>query len=366
MPGNHASRRFSLSSAALIAVSVSSSFVAAGAVAEAHERRLAARSSVQASPIDHPGDQELKLRFARPVTVPVPLGGSQSAERVQLGRVLFFDPRLSGSSFISCATCHNPGLAWGDGLPKAIGHGMKVLGRRTPTILNTGWAPALFWDGRAESLEEQALGPIGAPGEMNMPLPELLNKLDGIAGYKPLFSAAFGDAAISKERIATSIAAFERTVVSAQAPFDRWLGGDETAISAEAKSGFQLFSGKAGCAKCHSGWRFTDDSFHDIGAAGTDLGRGVLFPDLDSMRFAFKTPTLRNVNRRAPYMHDGSEATLAAVIDLYDVGGRVKRPSLAFEVHPLHLDASEKRDLQAFLETLTSFDPPVAVPNLPR
>ena len=306
--------------------------------------------------------ESLKAKFQRvPQRTPSPPDA-----RVAVGRTLFFDPRLSRASFISCATCHNPGFSWGDALPRAIGHGMKTLGRRTPTVLNVGWGEAFFWDGRAETLEQQALGPIAAAGEMNLPLEEMLQRLQNIAGYRPLFTAAFGDANITKERVATAIADFERTIVSADAPFDRWLEGDKTAMSASAKRGFALFNGKADCAKCHSGWRFTDDSFHDIGALGDDPGRATLLPGLESMNHAFKTPTLRDVARRAPYMHDGSEGTLEQVIELYERGGRVRRPGLATEVHPLKLAAQDKRDLVDFLQTLSSPSQPVSVPSLPR
>jgi cytochrome c peroxidase len=306
--------------------------------------------------------EALKAKFHR---APLP-GAGPSAARVELGRTLFFDPRLSSANCTSCATCHNPGFSWGDALPRAVGHGMKTLGRRTPTVLNVGWGEAFFWDGRAETLEQQALGPIAAPGEMNLPHDEMVKRLQGIAGYRPMFASAFGDSSVTKEKVASAIADFERTIVSAEAPFDRWLQGDKGAIPVSAKRGFALFNGKAECAKCHSGWRFTDDSFHDIGVPGDDPGRAKLLPGLESMEHAFKTPTLRDVARRAPYMHDGSEATLEQVIELYDKGGRVRRPSLATEVHPLALSAQDRSDLVDFLQSLTSPTQPVSVPELPR
>jgi cytochrome c peroxidase len=305
-------------------------------------------------------------KYERPKAIVSPPENSYSPERELLGKTLFFDPRLSGSDWISCATCHNPALSWGDGLPRAIGHGMQVLGRRTPTILNLAWAPALFWDGRASSLEEQALGPIAAPGEMNMPLEKMVAKIRSVPGYRSLFDKAYPQAAVDEKTIAEAIANYERTVVSGMAPFDRWVEGDESAVSAEAKRGFIVFNGKANCAKCHGGWRFTDDSFHDVGVPGADPGRGKLFQTIEVMQNAFKTPTLRNVDRRAPYMHDGSETTLQDVIELYQVGGRAKRPSLSAEVKPLNLSEQEKRDLIAFLKTLTSMDRPVEIPTLPR
>ena len=310
--------------------------------------------------------EELKAKYQRPSAIPFPTDNRYTKEREQLGRTLFFDPRLSASQIMSCATCHNPALSWGDGLPKAVGHGMNQLERRTPTILNLAEAERLFWDGRATSLEEQALGPIEAPGEMNMPLPRALDALRGIAGYRTMFEAAYPGEGITAETLGKAIATFERTVVSGVAPFDEWLAGRESAISENAKRGFVLFNAKANCAKCHTGWNFTDHSFHDLGMRDADIGRGKHLPRLQRMQHAFKTPTLRNVEGRRPYMHDGSLATLEEVIDYYDRGGDAKRPSLAPEMQSLSLSAEEKRDLVAFLRTLTSADAPVQIPLLPR
>ena len=309
---------------------------------------------------------EMLTKYRRPTAIPHPDDNAFTKEKEVLGRTLFFDPRLSGSNFISCATCHNPAFSWGDGNPRAIGDGMKTLGRRTPTILNLAWVDRLFWDGRAGSLEEQATGPIEAAGEMNMPLEGLLTKLQGINEYQPLFERAFPGQGITKQTVAKAIATYERTIVSGQAPFDRWVAGDEKAVSAAAKRGFVLFNTKANCSTCHAGWSFTDGSFHDIGVKGEDVGRGAHLKRLPKMQFAFKTPTLRNVDRRAPYMHDGSEATLETTIDFYDRGGDVRRPSLSTEMRPLGLTAGEKSDLLAFLRTLTSADAPAVIPSLPR
>jgi cytochrome c peroxidase len=321
--------------------------------------------SVKTGSKDPAGDA-LKAKYHRPAGVNYPADNAFSPAREELGRALFFDPRLSGSNWISCASCHNPALDWGDGLPKAIGHGMKVLGRRTPTVLNLAWAEAMFWDGRMGTLEEQALGPIEAAGEMNLPLDEMEAKLRAVSGYKPLFDRAYPGEPISRKTVARAIATFERTIVSAEAPFDKWIKGEERAMSEDAVRGFALFNGKANCAACHGSWRFTDDSFHDIGVPGADRGRGAVLPDIEVSQFAFKTPTLRNVDRRAPYLHDGSLATLQEVIELYDRGGDVKRPSLSREIRPLKLTPREKGDLLAFLKALTSVDPRAAVPALPR
>jgi cytochrome c peroxidase len=305
--------------------------------------------------------------YKRPTSIPYPKDNEYSKHKEHLGKVLFFDPRLSASNWISCATCHNPGLSWGDGLPRGIGHGMGVLGRRTQTLLNLAWGDLYFWDGRAESLEIQALGPIESPGEMALPHDKLIKKLTEISEYQELFKKAFpGSKEITLENIGKSIATFERTIVSGIAPFDEWVSGKTNAISESAKRGFVLFNEKAKCATCHSGWRFTDDAFHDIGIADDDEGRGKLIPDIPVLRHAFKTPTLRNVNSRSPYMHGGSLSTLVEVVELYNRGGDVKRDSLAEQLVPLGLSAQEKADLVSFLNSLTSVDKPITIPVLPK
>lgn len=307
-----------------------------------------------------------KAKYHRPASVPFPKDNPITPERVELGKALFFDPRLSGANSISCASCHNPAFSWGDGLPKGVGHGSKEVGRRTPTILNVAYGELMFWDGRAGSLEEQALGPIKAPGEMNLPLGDMIAKVKDIAGYAPLFEKAYPGEGISETTVAKAIASYERTIISGTAPFDEWVKGKEDAIPESAKRGFDLFNTKANCATCHSGWDFNDGGFHDIGLTSNDPGRGKLLPEIEVLQNAFKTPTLRNVDHRAPYMHDGSEKTLADVVELYNAGGRVKRPSLAHEVKPLGLTPAEKNDLCNFMLTLTSKDQLVAIPTLPR
>lgn len=305
-----------------------------------------------------------KKKYTRPAGPAVVANNAPSKERELLGRTLFFDPRFSGTQSMSCASCHNPGFSWGDGLAKGIGDGMKQLGRRTPTILNAAYSELQFWDGRAASLEEQALGPMKSPAEMNLKL-DLAKVIEGIPGYRGMFAKAYPGEAIGEATTAKAIANFERTVVSGKAPFDHWIAGNEKAISEPAKRGFDVFNTKAACAKCHSSWNFSDSGFHDIGIPGTDRGRGSVL-NLESMQYAFKTPTLRNATERAPYMHDGSEKTLEDVIELYDLGGREKRPSLAPEMVQLHLTAPEKSDLLAFLKTLSSKDRPIEIPVLPR
>jgi cytochrome c peroxidase len=303
--------------------------------------------------------------YQRPTKVPVSKANPMTQEKVALGRMLFFDPRLSGSGVISCATCHNPALGWSDALPKGLGHMGGRLGRHTPTIIDVAWGEPYFWDGRAATLEDQAKGPLTSAAEMNMPAEAALKRIQSIPGYVAAFERAFPGKGVSLDTFAAAVASYERTVVSSQAPFDKWVQGDEQALSPAAKRGFALFNGKANCAVCHSGWRMTDDGFHDIGLSSTDRGRAAVAPGIVQLEHAFKTPTLRNINQRAPYMHDGSLATLSDVIDHYDHGFE-HRESLDGQIHTLGLTSAEKADLLAFLDTLTSVDTPAVVPVLPQ
>lgn len=307
----------------------------------------------------------LKAAYARPASIPFPKSNPYSNEKYILGKLLFFDPRLSGSGVMSCASCHNPSLTWGDGLPVGVGQGHKKLTRRVPTLLNLAWGWAFFWDGRVETLEAQALGPIKNPDEMNLPLAELETRLKRVPLYRRLFREAFDDEAVSAKNVARALATFERTLVSDVAPFDQWISGDENAISESAKRGFEVFNGQGRCVVCHTGWSFTNGSFADTGLDTDDPGRGKAIAAYDAL-YAFKTPTLRNVERRAPYMHDGSLKTLRAVIDHYDAGPKVDRVSAKrFFPKPLGLSEQQKRDLLAFLQTLTSQDEAVTLPTLP-
>jgi cytochrome c peroxidase len=319
-----------------------------------------------------PGDQSdrtysraaWKVQYQRPVAIPYPEGNPHSEAKSRLGRTLFFDPILSGPQTKSCASCHNPTLSWQDGLPRALG--IEKLPIRTPTLLNVAWVPKLGWDGHFRNLEALTFGPISSPKNMDLPKDEAVKRLSAIPGYVKLFNEAFGPGPVTPRKIELALATFERSIVSDEAPFDRWIKGDERAISEAAKRGFDVFNTKGNCAACHMGWAFTDASFHDIGTArGADLGRGQLFPTSVSLRYAFKTPTLRDVARRAPYMHDGSVATLGFVIDLYDKGG-IDRPSRAKDIRPLNLTTEEKADLIAFMETLTGVQEPIAIPRAPR
>lgn len=304
--------------------------------------------------------------YARPTAIPYPEDDPYSAAKAELGRALFFDPRLSGARNLSCASCHNPGLSWADGLRRAQGAGAHPLPHRTPTLLNVAWVPSMAWDGKFPTLEDMVFAPIGANDNMNLPKAELIARLKAVPGYVGGFADAFPDHAIDEENIKAALATFVRSIVSGDAPFDHWLAGDANAISASAKRGFEIFNGKGRCASCHSGWAFSDSSFHDIGVeTGNDLGRGRLFPTSVKLRYAFKTPTLRDVARRGPYMHDGSVPTLEAVVDLYNRGG-IARPSRAEAIRPLGLSEADKADLVAFLRTLSSPESRVDPPVLPK
>ena len=308
----------------------------------------------------------IRASYRRPAVVPFPSTNPYSQVKSALGEMLFFDPLLSRSGTRSCASCHNPSLSWGDGLSHAIGEDPKGLPVRAPTLIDVAFTEPLAWDGKFKTLESVAFGPITGPKNMNLTEAELIARLSAIPGYVDAFTHAFGDGAITRPRIEAALATFERTIVAGESPFDRWIMGDETAINAASKRGFEIFNGKARCSACHSGPSFTDGSFQDIGTAkNDDIGRGRLFPTSAKLRYAFKTPTLRDVARRGPYMHDGSVATLEDVIELYDKGG-IDRPSRSPAIKPLSLTGSEKADLVAFLQTLTASSPLPVVPRLPR
>jgi cytochrome c peroxidase len=308
----------------------------------------------------------LKAQYRRPTEIPFPATNPYTPEKAALGKALYFDPRLSGHQNMNCASCHNPSFGWEVPLKGAIGAQNTMLGRNAPTVLNLAWSKDYyFWDGRAKTLEEQALGPIQADVEMNMKIPELVNRLKGIPEYRKWFETAFPNEGISADAIAKSIATFERTVVSGYAPFDAWVEGDENAIPEAAKRGFALFTGRARCTECHTGWNFTDNKFHDIGVATTDLGRGKLVPDDPKAKHAFKTPGLRDITQRAPFMHDGSVPDLEAVMVHY-VSGGIERSSRSVLLKPVELKPEEITDLIEFLKTLTGTKQVVSLPVLPN
>jgi cytochrome c peroxidase len=243
-------------------------------------------------------------------------------------------------------------------------------GRSAPTIVNAGYQSFQFWDGRAWQLEGQALGPIQNPIEMDMQLDALVEKLNKIEGYRQRFRDAFGSDVVTRDAIAKAIASFERTVLSGNAPYDRFKAGDTSALSQAAQRGMRVFFNRAQCSSCHVPPNFTDGGFHNVGvgmhAAEPDVGRQSETKLLGD-RGAFKTPTLREIARTAPYMHDGSLATLEDVVKYYDKGG-FPNPQLDESVFPLRLTEQEQADLVTFLkEGLSSPEyPDVAPPELPK
>ncbi len=305
------------------------------------------------------GSDEPQLRpgwrddYRRPLVVPYPADNPYSAEKAALGAALFFDPVLSGSRSSACVTYHQPSLAWGDGLARSVGDRQQPMALRSPTLLDVAWLPLLGWDGKFPDIEGVTFPAIFSETNMDLPLQEALERLSASPAYVRRFHAAFGPGLITPGQIQQALATYQRGIRSAPAPFDRWVEGDERAVSEAAKRGFALFEGKAGCSGCHTGWAFTNYSFQDIGSAsGDDIGRAALFPSSRSLLYAFKVPTLRDVALRAPYMHDGSIATLPSVIELYDRGG-IARRSRSPQIQPLALTPSDKAELIEFLATLT-------------
>lgn len=277
------------------------------------------------------------------------LAASWNPDMAALGKRLFQDRILSLDRSMACSDCHRPELAFTDGQPTPSGVRGRPGRRNTPTIVNRGLGKAHFWDGRAATLEDQALGPIANPDEMALPVGEAVARLAADSTYRQLFQRAFADVPTAG-RLAQALAAYQRTLYSVDSAFDRFLDGDQTALSASAQRGLALFGGKARCAECHLGVNFTDEAFHCVGLHGDD-GRGRVSGAAHEIG-AFKTPTLREVARTAPYMHDGSMKTLAEVIDYYDKGGQ-PHPNLDTKMHRMGLTPVEKQDLIAFMEALS-------------
>ncbi|MCK6555356.1 cytochrome-c peroxidase [Candidatus Binatia bacterium] len=300
----------------------------------------------------------------------IPAGNPMTAAKIELGKLLYNDPRLSKDNTVSCASCHSPYHGFAD--PKAVSLGVGSLpgGRNSPTVINRLFSKEQFWDGRAADLEEQAHGPLTNPVEMAMPShAEVVKKVQAIKGYGPYFQKAFGTSEVTMPRIAQAIASYERTVVSGNSPYDRYVAGDQSAMSAAAVRGMTAFLGKGRCVTCHSGFNFTDERYHNLGVGmdkpKPDLGRNDRTRN-DTDKGAFKTPTLRNIVETAPYMHDGSEATLMEVVELYDRGG-VKNANLSPLIVPLSLTPQEKRDLVDFMLALSgdvqNLRPPAGLPQ---
>ena len=287
-----------------------------------------------------------------PSEVIIPVWAPARPEVVALGEMLFFDPRLSGDGSRSCATCHDPQHAWTDGRATALAIDGSDLPRATPTIFNRALSTKQFWDGRARSVESQALSPIGSPREMNLPLTEAVARLQSSPGYVEMFQAAWGRGP-TRNDLANAIAAFERAQLAGDSPVDRFEAGELDALTEAEQRGGLLFHGKARCAACHSGSNYTDEAFHKSGLLhDNDRGRYFVSGGRTTALRSFKTPTLRNVDVTGPYFHDGSVATLEEVVALYDAGS--SDADHDWEIRPLGLTADEQADLVAFLRALTS------------
>lgn len=300
----------------------------------------------------------LRLERVRPLGLdlymPVPEDNPLTTEKVALGRRLFFDPILSRDYSLSCATCHDPRRMFTDGLPVAVGVDYRKGKRNTPSLLNRAWGKSFSWNGRSTSLEEQVLMPIENPDEFDMTRGSVLTRLQEHSDYPILFESVFGRS-IEVEDLGRAIASYVRTILSGNAPVDRYLNGDHEALSEQARDGLRLIRGKANCTACHIGPTFTDEQFHNTGVAFkneklNDEGRFAVTVN-EKDRGAFKTPSLRNVADTAPYMHDGSLTTLQDVIDFYNRGGN-PNSRLDEELHPLNLTSEEKQAVVSFLRAL--------------
>jgi len=328
------------------------------------------------SPVAEPAGTIPPWEQANPVkSLPVPplgVAGELSdlefrvtPEKVRLGRWLFYDTRLSKDGAVSCSSCHEPERGFSEAEPVSTGvHGKKGT-RKAPPILNVAFPvyPVFFWDGRASTLAEQAKGPMSNPVEMGMAADDVVAAVRAVRAYGRYFAEAYGDERVDLDRIAEAIAAYEATRLSGNSAYDRWDAGDPSALTHEERMGREIFFGKAACSQCHLGFNFSDARFHNLGVGWNDPGPGsdphggfrdrgrATVTGKDEDTGAFKTPTLRDVSKRSPYMHDGSVATLREAVELYDRGG-VKNPWLSVEVKPLHLTRNEIDALVAFLKAL--------------
>lgn len=307
-----------------------------------------------------------KDNYRRPAAKP-----AENENLVALGRLLFWDPRVSASGTTACATCHFPYLGWSVTDMRSRNDSGKLTSRRSQTLLGVAHGDGPFgWDGRNESLEAQAKSSV-ATGSMSMretanpvKVDVVEERIRAVPEYAAMFEKVLPGRPVNIDAIVRTIATYERTFEPGIAPFDRWIDGDESAISDSAKRGFVLFNTSANCAACHGGWRLTDDRFHDIGTTTTDLGRGREVKDDELMKYAFKTPTLRSVALRPPYMHNGSAVSLYDAVKHYEAGG-IDRPSRSAPITKLDLSEQDRLDLVAFLQTLTGMpegDAPATLP----
>lgn len=302
-------------------------------------------------------EYKLKMPFGlEESAVVIPKDNPMTVEKVELGRILFFDKRLSADNTIACANCHLAKFAFTDGMPVSTGIRGQKGGRSAPASFNRVFSSAQFWDGRAATLEDQSIGPFTNPIEHGFTNYDLMiQKMKKIPGYRKLFMESFFSDEITIGNVGKAIASFQRTVLSGNSPADKFDQGQEAgAIPEAAQRGLTLFRDKARCTKCHSGFNFTDEKFHNLGIGWddnkVDLGRYMVTSNAEEIG-AFKTPTLREISRSAPYMHDGRFKTLEEVVNFYNKGG-VKNPHQDPLILPLELTDQEKSDLVAFLRTL--------------
>jgi cytochrome c peroxidase len=285
----------------------------------------------------------------------IPADNPQTDKKIELGRLLFFDKRLSKNNTIACASCHLPTMAFTDGKPVSTGINKLKGGRSAPAAINRVYSKAQFWDGRADTLEDQSIGPFVNPVEHGfIDHDEMVAKMRKIAGYRKFFQDVFGREIVIGD-VGKAIASFQRTILSGNSAVDRFdVGGDEKALSESAQRGLELFRGKARCTRCHSGFNFSDEKFHNLGIGWdtntVDLGRYMVTKNPEDIG-AFKTPTLREIARTAPYMHDGRFKTLDEVVNFYNRGG-IANPHRDNTLIALEMNDQEKADLVAFLKSL--------------
>ena len=303
------------------------------------------------------------------------------AEKQQLGKILFFDPRLSVSGQIACASCHDPELGWGDGRRVAYGHGRQTGKRNAMTLLNVGFYEKFFWDGRAGSLEEQAKFPVQDHVEMSTNLVTMVKNVKAIAGYKPLFLQAFGSEEVTLDKIQKAIATFERSIVSTNSRFDAFVKGNRKALKDDEVVGLHLFRTKAGCINCHNTPLFSDNKFHNdgqalLGSRMEDLGLYNVTKNLKDVG-AFKTPSLRETHITGPWMHHGNFPSIKDVIEFYNLGNPVnyqraavipdslKNPKSRM-LKKLNLTLTEQIQLEAFLKSISTQVQKIMPPKLPE
>lgn len=309
-------------------------------------------------------DETLRSYFEPLGEVSEPSDNPITEEKIELGMLLFADPRLSVTNDVSCLTCHSPNFGYSDGLAKSIGIHGQIVARNAPTVINTGYYDVLFWDGRATTLEQQALGPLTDAKEMgNDDLEAMVEEIKNIEGYKPYFDKAF-DGEITLDNILKAIGTFQRSINIVDTPFDRFIAGDDNALTDEEKFGMEIFVDKGSCITCHSGPNFTDLKFYNIGVETDDEGLAKLTGNPED-KGKFRTPGLRGVADSGPYKHNGSMATLMDVVEFYDRGGDGDENTSPL-IKPLGLTDQEKDALVAFMRAISGEVPQIEIPELPN